>query len=111
MELRVSLDITLRRVQTDNLEAVALVLGNWHNVLRAISMAACKPSSTPLHRTMLTVSAKIPAPQNADEQREEQSNELPLPQALVRIPTEQAPIIQQHQDAAKEAEEEKSQLG
>lgn len=27
---------------TDGTEAIATVLGNWHNVLRAIGMAACK---------------------------------------------------------------------
>jgi len=26
----------------DGTEAVAMVLSNWHNVLRAISMASCK---------------------------------------------------------------------
>jgi hypothetical protein len=37
------------------------------------------------------------------EPQEDTSDEVPLPQTLVRIPTEQAPIIQQHQDAAREA--------
>ncbi|KAK5127409.1 hypothetical protein LTR85_006748 [Meristemomyces frigidus] len=60
-------------------EAVAAVLGNWNNVLRAIHMA----------------STKIPKPKEADEGAEETQ---PLPQTLVRIP------IQQADDAQKEAE-------
>nr|6CFZ_C Chain C, Dad2 [Thermochaetoides thermophila] len=47
-------------------EAIATVLANWHNVLRAISMA----------------SAKIPEPKEETEE-----NTVPLPQTLVRIPT------------------------
>ena len=58
-------------------EAVAAVLGNWHNVLRAIHMA----------------STKIPAPNeeaqvngvNVDEKS------LDLPQTLVRIPVQDVP--------------------
>ncbi|KAK7607199.1 DASH complex subunit Dad2-domain-containing protein [Phyllosticta paracitricarpa] len=64
---------------SDGTEAVAAVLSNWHNVLRAISMA----------------SAKIPQPKEEEDQ-EAQGDEVPLPQTLVRIPTQQAgSIIQQ----------------
>ncbi|OBT94792.1 hypothetical protein VE01_06342 [Pseudogymnoascus verrucosus] len=68
-------------------EAVAMVLGNWHNVLRAISMA----------------STKIPMPKDSQNYEEERDEDVPLPQTLVRIPTEQAPLIQQHEEAAREA--------
>ncbi|KAK7980132.1 hypothetical protein PG990_002996 [Apiospora arundinis] len=62
---------------SDGTEAIATVLNNWHNVLRAINMA----------------SAKIPKP---SESKETASNEetAPLPQTLVRIPTEHAPTLQ-----------------
>lgn len=52
--------------------AIALVMGNWHNVLRAINMA----------------SSKLPKPQPE------------LPQTLVRIPTEHAPALQAHAEEA-----------
>lgn len=45
-------------------------------------------------------------PKDPEGYEEERNEEVPLPQTLVRIPTEQAPIIQQHQDAAREAENE-----
>lgn len=55
-------------------------MGNWHNVLRAISMA----------------SSKLPKPQPDAENAEA------LPQTLVRIPTEHAPALQAHTDAAED---------
>jgi len=61
---------------SDGTEAVADVLSNWHNVLRAINMA----------------SMKIPKPKedsdivNGDSIQKE--TEVPLPQTLVRIPTQ-----------------------
>ncbi|KAL2071517.1 hypothetical protein VTL71DRAFT_12752 [Oculimacula yallundae] len=69
---------------SDGTEAVAMVLGNWHNVLRAISMA----------------SMKIPKPKESEDNETEDSKknsdaENPLPQTLVRIPTEHAPMLQQ----------------
>ncbi|EGS23541.1 uncharacterized protein CTHT_0002350 [Thermochaetoides thermophila DSM 1495] len=64
-------------------EAIATVLANWHNVLRAISMA----------------SAKIPEPKEETEE-----NTVPLPQTLVRIPTEHAPALQAHAEGATEEE-------
>ncbi|KAH6682620.1 DASH complex subunit Dad2-domain-containing protein [Halenospora varia] len=71
---------------SDGTEAVATVLGNWHNVLRTISMA----------------SMKIPKPKDATAEEgegEEKSQSMELPQTLVRIPTEHAPMLQQQQQA------------
>lgn len=70
---------------SDGTEAVATVLGNWHNVLRAISMA----------------SMKIPKPKDEEDSikvnvEKKTESELPLPQTLVRIPTEHAPMLQQN---------------
>ncbi|KAI9678161.1 MAG: hypothetical protein M1817_006106 [Caeruleum heppii] len=56
----------------DGTEAVAAVLSNWHNVLRAIHMA----------------STKVPKP-NGTAGDESTTDEVPLPQTLVRIPTQQ----------------------
>ncbi|KKA29078.1 hypothetical protein TD95_004177 [Thielaviopsis punctulata] len=72
---------------SDGTEAIALVMGNWHNVLRAISMA----------------SSKLPKPGSAEEAP------VPLPQTLVRIPTEHAPTVQERADEA-EAEAEASMI-
>ncbi|KAK4251659.1 hypothetical protein VTI28DRAFT_9911 [Corynascus sepedonium] len=68
---------------SDGTEAIALVLSNWHNVLRAINMA----------------SAKLPtlAAESGD-------GETSLPQTLVRIPTEHAPALQAHAEGAAEEE-------
>ncbi|CAG8981158.1 hypothetical protein HYALB_00005873 [Hymenoscyphus albidus] len=75
---------------SDGTEAVALVLGNWHNVLRAISMA----------------SAKIPKPKEPDQPEgsdaQKKQPELELPQTLVRIPTEHAPMLQQATEGTEE---------
>ncbi|KAJ9631882.1 DASH complex subunit dad2 [Taxawa tesnikishii (nom. ined.)] len=62
----------------DGTEAVAAVLSNWHNVLRAIHMA----------------SAKIPRPKDEDGEAE-----TPLPQTLVRIPIQQAEEAQNAQES------------
>ncbi|GAB7342224.1 hypothetical protein MBLNU457_g0470t1 [Dothideomycetes sp. NU457] len=62
-------------------EAIAAVLSNWHNVLRAINMA----------------SAKIPVPKDA-----EVTTKPDLPQTLVRIPIQQA---EQAQALAEETKE------
>ncbi|KAL2021178.1 hypothetical protein VTK56DRAFT_7484 [Thermocarpiscus australiensis] len=69
---------------SDGTEAIALVLSNWHNVLRAINMA----------------SAKLPKPKV--EGNPEDRDEVPLPQTLVRIPTEHAPALQAHAEGADE---------
>ncbi|KAI9893204.1 MAG: hypothetical protein M1814_000331 [Vezdaea aestivalis] len=56
---------------TDGTEAVAAVLSNWHNVLRAINMA----------------SMKIPVA-NADAPKSISTPDVSLPQTLVRIPVD-----------------------
>ncbi|KAL3425798.1 dash complex subunit dad2 [Phlyctema vagabunda] len=71
---------------SDGTEAVALVLSNWHNVLRAISMA----------------SAKLPKAKEPDENEGlNETTELQLPQTLVRIPTEHAPAVQHVADGGE----------
>lgn len=74
-----------QKLQTlsDGTEAVAAVLGNWNNVLRAIHMA----------------SAKIPKPRES----EEDGTEAQLPQTLVRIPIQQAEAAQREVEAVAEA--------
>ncbi|KAK0626060.1 DASH complex subunit Dad2-domain-containing protein [Immersiella caudata] len=74
---------------SDGTEAIALVLANWHNVLRAINMA----------------SSKLPKPSAKAGESSEES--VPLPQTLVRIPTEHAPNLQAHADGVAAAEEER----
>ncbi|KAF2239251.1 hypothetical protein EV356DRAFT_528526 [Viridothelium virens] len=64
---------------TDGTEAVAAVLSNWHNVLRAIHMA----------------SQKIPKPKDNTEEQERTEKDVPLPQTLVRVPTNQAAAVTQ----------------
>ncbi|KAF2142378.1 uncharacterized protein K452DRAFT_318033 [Aplosporella prunicola CBS 121167] len=73
---------------SDGTEAVAAVLSNWHNVLRAINMA----------------SMKIPKPKENEEQEgagAEAGEEVPLPQTLVRIPTQHAESLLEHTKAAE----------
>ncbi|KAI2784024.1 DASH complex subunit Dad2-domain-containing protein [Daldinia loculata] len=79
---------------SDGTEAIAMVLGNWHNVLRAINMA----------------SAKIPSPRNAEETTSKDQDPLPLPQTLVRIPTEHAPALQAQTEAIMEGEHNSSSI-
>ncbi|KAL1895348.1 DASH complex subunit dad2 [Ceratocystis pirilliformis] len=74
---------------SDGTEAIALVMGNWHNVLRAISMASSK-----LAKSVPTEGDQTPA----------------LPQTLVRIPTEHAPAVQERADEVAEAEVEASTI-
>ncbi|CAL3972590.1 unnamed protein product [Diplocarpon coronariae] len=62
---------------SDGTEAVAMVLGNWHNVLRAISMASNTEDT------------------KGDNSQQKDLPEPALPQTLVRIPTEHAPILQE----------------
>ncbi|KAK8180367.1 DASH complex subunit Dad2-domain-containing protein [Phyllosticta capitalensis] len=72
---------------SDGTEAVAAVLSNWHNVLRAISMA----------------SAKIPQPKEEEEEQDEKED-IPLPQTLVRIPTQQAGSLLQQASSSNTGE-------
>ncbi|KAI0395972.1 DASH complex subunit Dad2-domain-containing protein [Xylariaceae sp. FL0594] len=75
---------------SDGTEAIATVVSNWHNVLQAINMA----------------SVKIPRPQSTEDDEEvAESAEVPLPQTLVRIPTEHAPALQAQADIAMKNEQ------
>ncbi|KAH8125818.1 hypothetical protein ACSS6W_005625 [Trichoderma asperelloides] len=78
---------------SDGTEAIAAVVGNWHNVLRAINMASTKLAKT----------AAGPGPEE-----EASSSTGPLPQTLVRIPTEHAPTLQAQAEAAEAAAEGES---
>lgn len=77
-----------------------MVLGNWHNVLRAINMASSfvYPQNYKAWANHGTV--KIPQPKETEEPEGEAlqkkaESEKALPQTLVRIPTEHAPMLQQ----------------
>ncbi|CAM1510450.1 Fc.00g007850.m01.CDS01 [Cosmosporella sp. VM-42] len=78
---------------SDGTEAIAAVVGNWHNVLRAINMASTKL-------------AKTASDTPSDEQ---QGATEPLPQTLVRIPTEHAPALQAQAEAAEAAAQEEEE--
>ncbi|RDL39147.1 Uncharacterized protein BP5553_03487 [Venustampulla echinocandica] len=97
---------------SDGTEAVATVLGNWQNVLRAISMASSKaahlPSSSYSGSNIDPV--KIPKPKNTegdegDGPQKQSDSDVELPQTLVRIPTEHAPMLQQSSSGGKGTEE------
>ncbi|KAK7429589.1 DASH complex subunit dad2 [Neonectria magnoliae] len=75
---------------SDGTEAIAVVMGNWHNVLRAINMASSKLAN--------------PSPLAPADEGQEVTG--PLPQVLVRIPTEHAPALQAQAEAAEAAAEE-----
>jgi DASH complex subunit DAD2 len=80
--------------------AVATVLGNWHNVLRAISMASSECNISVSEYISLISIVKIPKPKDEEDSikvnvEKKTESELPLPQTLVRIPTEHAPMLQQ----------------
>ncbi|KAL3300530.1 DASH complex subunit Dad2 [Colletotrichum asianum] len=70
---------------SDGTEAIAMVIGNWHNVLGAINMASDEPS-------------------------ENEDPSMSLPQTLVRIPTEHAPTLQAQAENAAESAENTSTL-
>ncbi|KAK2591084.1 DASH complex subunit dad2 [Conoideocrella luteorostrata] len=72
---------------SDGTEAIAAVMSNWHNVLRAINMASSKLSK--------------PSGDNATADAPESN--VALPQTLVRIPTEHAPTLQAQAEAADPA--------
>lgn len=81
---------------SDGTEAVATVLSNWHNVLRAISMASsmCGFEACVVNRADLVVGA-LPKPKESEDGTSSQ----PLPQTLVRIPTQHVGAIQQDASA------------
>ena len=80
--------------------AVAAVLSNWHNVLRAINMASCKSAKFPHGQVELYTKlpkVKVPKPSPGEDDATAKSKpetEVPLPQTLVRIPVEQADFVQ-----------------
>ncbi|KAM0806068.1 DASH complex subunit Dad2-domain-containing protein [Usnea florida] len=75
---------------SEGTEAVAAVLSNWHNVLRAINMASMKvPKAGPAE----------------DEGNSDDSPDIPLPQTLVRIPIESHSEILQSQNATGKSSE------
>lgn len=73
--------------------AVAAVLSNWHNVLRAINMASSTYSSRVTEACHLTRLAMMPKPKEEEDAEAKQENQPPLPQTLVRIPTQHAPAV------------------
>ncbi|OAL48667.1 hypothetical protein IQ07DRAFT_588778 [Pyrenochaeta sp. DS3sAY3a] len=73
---------------SDGTEAVAAVLSNWHNVLRAINMA----------------STKLPRPKEEEDAEGKSENDPPLPQTLVRIPTQHAPAVIEQANAGATAD-------
>ncbi|KAG9256322.1 DASH complex subunit Dad2-domain-containing protein [Emericellopsis atlantica] len=69
---------------SDGTEAIATVMGNWHNVLRAINMASS---------TKMPGQTGVPSDETTDDAA------VALPQTLVRIPTEHAPVVQAQAEA------------
>ncbi|KAH6678929.1 DASH complex subunit Dad2-domain-containing protein [Plectosphaerella plurivora] len=76
-------------------EAIATVIGNWHNVLGAINMASAKLAKSNLDTA-------TPATDGQDP------NAPPLPLALVRIPTEHAPSLQAQAELAEQEADKRS---
>lgn len=79
-------------------------MGNWHNVLRAIHMASgmfhghCCRARTGAD---ILPTAKFAKPSGDAATQDEPSE--PLPQTLVRIPTEHAPALQAQAEAVEAA--------
>lgn len=95
--------------------AIATVLGNWHNVLRAINMASGTISARcitfHMPSTNSDITAKISKPRTEDDDETGAKHEsVPLPQTLVRIPTEHAPALQAQAEGALEAEQNSSAI-
>lgn len=88
-------------------EAVAAVMGNWGNVLRAVYMASCKLLCLTWRVEMIVYRsadcgavAKIPKPRDEGEESD-QGKGPQLPQTLVRIPVQQAEAAQRVQAEAE----------
>ncbi|ATY62442.1 DASH complex subunit DAD2, putative [Cordyceps militaris CM01] len=77
----------------DGTDAIAAVIGNWHNVLGAINMASTKLAKQ--------------APSTATENDEAEQGG-PLPETLVRIPTEHAPTLHAQTENIEAAAEDVS---
>ncbi|CAZ86361.1 unnamed protein product [Tuber melanosporum] len=69
----------------DGTEAVAAVLSNWHNVLRAIAMASSK---IPIPKDPAADDNPFAPTKKTDENEDlgKDGNGVPMPQTLVRIP-------------------------
>ncbi|OAA71266.1 DASH complex, subunit Dad2 [Cordyceps fumosorosea ARSEF 2679] len=78
------------------LSAIAAVIGNWHNVLGAINMASTKLAK--------------PTPATANEGGEREEAGPPLPETLVRIPTEHAPTLQAQTESIEAAAAEDASM-
>jgi hypothetical protein len=71
--------------------AVAAVLSNWHNILRAINMASSERTEYRVQTELTAHVVKIPPSVERDDTAEgakKPSSDAPLPQTLVRIPTQ-----------------------
>ena len=89
--------------------AVAAVLSNWHNVLRAINMASSRRPQIDLSDYNCTDVwlVKFPKPSRAeDEGKSGDKSEIPLPQTLVRIPIESPSEVSQSQNGTGKSSEE-----
>ncbi len=88
-------------------EAVAAVMGNWNQVLRAVFMASgeCQRAESECGMTRADMCvAKIPKPDKGGEEEEDAAT-MPLPQTLVRIPIQQSEALQKEAEAAQTAGE------
>lgn len=78
---------------SDGTEAVAAVLSNWHNVLRAIHMASSELPFYLLLSSPFSSRSDWPAKLPKPKEEEDADTGPPLPQTLVRIPTQHAPAV------------------
>ncbi|KAK6535181.1 hypothetical protein TWF694_001653 [Orbilia ellipsospora] len=82
---------------TNGTEVVATVLANWHNVLRAISLASAHLAAVP----------KEPKEPEGEDQEGHLESQV-YPEMLVRIPTKFHDEKEQREAAEKEAQRESS---
>jgi DASH complex subunit DAD2 len=69
--------------------AVAYVLSNWDNVLRAINMASSESTRPSPISDLTTAVVKVPQPSNEEDRGDAKNGEPQLPVTLVRIPVQQ----------------------